>query len=163
MNTPRHPNAAAPASSGSDTPVAVGPWQTQRLRIPPEWAEPVYVIDSDPFREVFVQQNTYKPSKSYDLGPPPMCVRLREETAWWVFTCWNEGLMKIPVWVLRWWSEAIAGLAAASTRPASSVSVGEFAPGLVVREALKQFIARNGKMPAPAACTTSRAWHATST
>ncbi|MFC0359107.1 tyrosine-type recombinase/integrase [Kytococcus schroeteri] len=109
------------------------------------------MIDAPPYCEVFVRQGTYRAGKSYDLGPDHGYPRLRQEVAWWVWTCWDEGLMKIPVWVLRWWSEAITALAGSSTLqgPAARFSCSQIHHALVVREAIKQFYARNGKMPAP--------------
>lgn len=148
MNAPANldPTMGAP----SIPPLApVDPWHVQRQRIPAGWRDPVYIIDAAPYREVFVQQSTYKPGKSYDLGPDPRFPRLRAETAWWVWTCWNEGLMKVPVWILRWWADAIQALAQGVHKHPNRVTVADFGYGIVVREAIKQFMGRNGKMPAP--------------
>ena len=53
--------------------------------------------------------------------------------------------------MLRWWSTAISGLVAARAPLTGHTadSVTDFDPALVVREAVRAFMARNGRLPSP--------------
>jgi len=125
-------------------------WQRQADRVPPEWADPAYVIDTAPYRELFTQNANYQPGRAFDFGPTGHD-RMRAETAWWLWTCWREGLRKVEPSMLRWWSDSLAALAAARAPFAGGTpaSVADFEPALVVREALRAFTERNGRTPSP--------------
>lgn len=126
-------------------------WQRQHARLPAAWAQPAYVIDQSPYRELFTQNANYQPGRRFDFGPPGQD-RMRAETAWWLWTCWDEGLRKVEPSMLRWWSDSIATLAAARAPFATSspaASIADFDPALVVRQALRAFADRNGRSPSP--------------
>ena len=111
-------------------------WQRQHARLPAAWAQPAYVIDQSPYRELFTQNANYQPGRCFDFGPPGQD-RMRAETAWWLWTCWDEGLRKVEPSMLRWWSDSIATLAAARAPFATSspaASIADFDPALVVRQ-----------------------------
>ena len=125
-------------------------WVVQQAQVPADWAEPVYVIDADPYRQLFTQNANYQPGRAFDFGPLGH-PRMRAETAWWLWTCWKEGLRKVEPSMLRWWSDSIAALATARApfTPGREPSIGDFDPALVIREALKAFAERNGRTPSP--------------
>lgn len=145
----RPPKSPQLRSARSEPPSTVATaWRRQRDRVPAEWATPAYVIDTAPYCELFTQNANYQPGRRFDFGPSRH-PRMREETAWWLWICWHEGLRKVEPSMLRWWSDAIAGLADARapfTRD-TDPSIADFDPALVVREALRAFADRNGRVP----------------
>lgn len=125
-------------------------WAGHAAQVPDAWANPVYVIDRAPYRELFTQNANYQPGRAFDFGPTGQ-PRMRAETAWWLWTCWKEGLRKVEPSMLRWWSDSVAALATARApfTAGGQASVADFEPALVVREALRAFTARNGRTPSP--------------
>lgn len=87
--------------AGSDPAPALTARQVQLATVPPEWAQPMYPIDADPYRQVFTQNLAYAPGRVFDFGPLGQDL-MRAETAWWIWTCWREGLRKIEPSMLRW-------------------------------------------------------------
>ncbi|XAS76043.1 site-specific integrase [Dermatophilaceae bacterium Sec6.4] len=122
-------------------------WQYQWAQVPPQWHGP-WVIDAEPFRELFTQNSNYEAGRAFDFRPagPP---QLGQETGWWLWTCWAEGLRKVEPSMLRWWATAISNLVAERARLTGrrSESLADFAPEIVVREALRAFLHRNDRMP----------------
>lgn len=109
-------------------------------------------LDQAPHNEVFVRNTNYLCStKEYGFVSAQFS-RLRNECAWWLFTIWSNGSRKIDPAMLTWWGRALATLAterAAFTNIAADMSVADFDPDVVVREALREFHARNNRHPSP--------------
>lgn len=124
-------------------------WQAAWSAVPKAWRGGVYRLDRSPGNEVFVRNTMYLRSKrTYDFRPE-VSERMGNELAWWVWTVWSEGTRKIEPSMLRWWQRAIDALATSSTQPAQPLSITGFDPGSVVREALRQFQQRHGRLPSP--------------
>lgn len=132
--------------------VSIVTWQRQKALVPTEWASGTYRLDQAPHGDVFVRNTNYlRSTKSYDFVPAEYS-RLRDECSWWVWSIWADGSRKIDPAMLTWWGRAITALAATRAPfvgPAGDVSVTEFDPALVIREALREFHARKGRYPSP--------------
>ncbi len=141
IHAPHHRPAAGQPRAGSN-------WALHAATVPDAWAEPAYRIDANPYRQLFTQNNNYQPGRVFDFGPVGH-ERLRAETAWWLWTCWNEGLRKVEPSMLRWWAAAITSMADTRTdlTGGSGHSVADFDPALVIREGLRAFTARNDRLP----------------
>lgn len=137
------PNALGAAASSETT------WQTIWATVPDEWSEGVYRLDQVPHNEVFVRNTKYlRSTKAQDFKPRH--ARMGQELSWWVWTVWAEGTRKIDPAMLRWWQRAIDSLATGLIRIGPrEASVADFDPGLVTREGLRLFEARNGRLPSP--------------
>lgn len=143
MSTPRHDlNARDPGAAA-----AAQAWSRQWAAVPVAWHGP-WVIDAAPFDELFTQNGNYQAGRAFDFRPHGPD-RLGQETAWWLWTCWSEGLRKVEPSMLRWWSTAVAALAAerAGRQPQDGCSIADFDPELVIREAIRAFMDRNGRLP----------------
>lgn len=131
-------------SAGSD------PWPRLWGQVPAPWRDGVYAIDTDPFRDVFVQNARYQRGRTFDFRPAGPH-RIGQETAWWIWTCHVEGLRKIEPSMLRWWSAAVGSLAedqqARTGKPPTSVA--DVPAHLVAREAVRLFSDRNRRPPSP--------------
>lgn len=138
-----------PAKATSASNSSSSAWQALWAGVPEEWAEGVYRLDQAPHNEVFVRNTMYLRSTSaHDFKPS--ATRMGQELTWWVYTVWAEGTRKIDPAMLRWWQRAIDSLASGVTRIGSrEVSVADFDPALVIREGLRLFEARNGRLPSP--------------
>lgn len=120
------------------------PWSVQWARVPAQWHGP-WPIDQPPFCELFTQNRNYQAGRAFDFRPAGHS-RLGQELAWWLWTCWAEGLRKVEPSMLRWWSHAVGELASSASSHAAC-SVADFPPQFVIREALQEFAARNGRLP----------------
>lgn len=124
-----------------------GQWERAWAQVPPAWTAPRYAIDQAPANAVFTQNANYPAGYLFDFAPdgPP---RIAQETAWWVYTCWHEGLRKIEPSMLRWWQNAVSsiilGRRAHGQEPQSLTDVD---PAQVVRTALLLFHQKNGRLP----------------
>lgn len=124
-------------------------WARQWAAVPDPWRAGTYRIDAKPASSVFTQNANYEPGRTFNFRPggPP---RLGDELAWWIDTCWAEGLRKIEPSMLRWWSEAVTSLAAArTTLNMPPASLADLPPAEVTREALHLIYRRNKRMPSP--------------
>lgn len=143
-----------PPRTSSLAPSWVAPetWQRQFSRVPTEWATGSYRLDQPPHSEVFVRNTNYlRSSKAYEFVPGEY-PHLREECAWWLWSIWSDGSRKIDPAMLTWWGRAITALADARSTfhgTGADASVIDFQPALVVREAMREFHARNGRYPSP--------------
>lgn len=126
-------------------------WEQQWASVPPVWREPVYRIDAAPASEVFSQNAYYRArrgSRGYDFTPegPP---RLGDELAWWVWTCWREGLRRIDPGNVQWFLRALPGVIddyrRDHGRPPGSLL--DLVPADIVRHAVVLFERRNGRLP----------------
>lgn len=143
-----------PADTPGHAPAAGSAWEQQWTKVPAVWRQPVYRIDTAPFSEVFVQNRYYvTPTPGcdgYDFTPagPPQFAR---ELAWWVYTCWREGLRRIDPAKIVWFTQALPAAAAEYRRrhgrpPASLLDIG--VPD-IVRHATVIFEARRHRLPTP--------------
>lgn len=128
-------------------------WDQQRASVPEEWATGAYRLDKAPYREVFVRNTNYlRSTKDYEFVPTQYR-RLRDECSWWLWTIWADGSRKIDPAMLTWWGRAITSLADKrapfTATSCDEVSVGEFEPALIIREALCEFYRRNNRYPSP--------------
>ena len=143
------PAAPHPEPAVSDDQV----WEQQWARVPHEWRTGDYRLDQAPTNEVFVRNTNYlRSTKTYDFIPHTH-QRIRDEAAWWVWTIWDEGTKKIDPAMLTWWGRAITTLASQrahlTRQDPASMSVTEFNPTIVIREALREFHERNTRYPSP--------------
>lgn len=119
-------------------------WDPIWATVPAPWNTGHIRLDEQPFNEVFVRNTNYLRSvKDYDFRPTHP--RMGQETSWWLWTIWREGTRKIDPAMLRWWKHAIDTL----TTQRRARTIGDLNPALVVREALRQFEKRNGRIPSP--------------
>ena len=144
-----------PANSGprlllGQQPPQPSSWVLHAAAVPADWADPAYRIDADPYRQLFTQNAHYQPGRVFDFGPAGH-ERLRAETAWWLWTCWNEGLRKVEPSMLRRWCTALTTMADTRTEltGATGHSIADFDPALIVREGLRAFNTRNARLPSP--------------
>lgn len=150
-HSPHHGgHLASTSSTARGSTRAADPWPAVWERVPAPWRGGAYAIDCAPFDAVFVQNARYQQGRIFDFRPegPP---RLGQETAWWIWTCHAEGLRKIEPSMLRWWSTAIGSMATTRVGLTGSgrVSIADFAPRLVAREAVRLFAERHGRPPSP--------------
>ena len=133
-----------------DRPPPPSNWVLHAAAIPTDWVVPAYEIDAEPYRQLFTQNRNYQPGRVFDFGPIGHD-RLRAETAWWLWTCWNEGLRKVEPSMLRWWCTALTAMADVRTTLTGTTghSIADFDPALVIRECLRAFTARNDRLPSP--------------
>lgn len=123
---------------------AVGDWHAQWARVPEPWRSGSYRLDHQPANEVFSRNAIYlRSAKTYAFAPAQQ--HLADELAWWVWTCWAEGLRKIEPSMLAWWRRAIDELI--QTR--SVESLADLGPAEVVKCAMRLFVTANGRLPSP--------------
>ncbi len=127
-------------------------WEQQWAKVPAPWRQPVYRIDTAPFSEVFVQNRYYATATpgcdGYDFTPPGP-PRFADELAWWVYTCWHEGLRRIDPAKIVWFTQALPAAAAEYRRrhgrpPASLLDIS--VPD-IVRHATVLFEQRRHRLP----------------
>lgn len=142
-------------------------WSEQWDAVPQAWRRPAYRIDCAPASEVFLRNRFYlagsrtaaspeaggdggRQQLAHDFAPagPP---RLGQEIAWWVWTCWREGLRKIEPSLLAWTSRAISRAAAEhhDRTGADLGSITDLPTEDIVRHALVLFERRNARLPSP--------------
>lgn len=150
MNPAPHTIRPTIATDASDMPDVT--WQRQKAVVPAEWASGSYRLDQAPFNKVFVRNTNYlRSQKSYEFVPAEYA-RLRDECAWWLWSIWADGSRKIDPAMLAWWGRTITTLADARCAfhaTIADVSVTDFDPALVIREAMREFHTRNGHYPSP--------------
>lgn len=125
-------------------------WTMQWKCVPPKWARGSYRLDQSPFRDVFVRNTNYLRSKKNYEFVSPAYARIRDECSWWLWSIWADGSRKVDPAMLTWWGRAITAMADQRVTFAGGVtnlSVADFNPKLVVREALHEFWSRNGRYP----------------
>lgn len=133
-------------------PAETSAWEQQWAKVPAPWQAPVYRIDVAPFSEVFVQNRYYATPTpgcdGYDFTPPGP-PRFAHELAWWVYTCWREGLRRIDPAKISWLCQALPAATAEYRRrhgrPAASlldISVPD-----IVRHATVHFEQRRHRLP----------------
>lgn len=147
MTPPERPGPP-PAAAASEL-----SWEHQWAQVPASWRTPVYRIDATPASEVFTLNRYYRPrsdGKPYDFTPPGP-PRFAEELAWWVYTCWREGLCRIDpgdiAWMLRALPSAIADYQRRHGH--SPQSLLDLTAAELVRHAVIVFERRNGRLPSP--------------
>jgi len=144
------PTPPRPSRPRATSPAVPDPWPQHWGQVPAPWRDGVYAIDTDPFKDVFVQNARYQRGRAFDFRPPGPH-RLAQETAWWIWTCHHEGLRKIEPSMLRWWAAAVGSLTTrrSATAGRAPASIADLEPHLVAREAVRLFAARNGRPPSP--------------
>lgn len=90
MHTPL-PQPARHLSIAAERPTA---WETRWAAVPAQWQTGYYQLDAPINREIFTFNANYPAGQTLDFRPAGN-PRLGQELAWWVYTCWNEGLRKI--------------------------------------------------------------------
>ncbi|AMW17794.1 putative transposase/phage integrase [[Mycobacterium] chelonae subsp. bovistauri] len=137
-----------PESTGSS------PWEQQWAKVPAAWRKPVYRIDTEPFSDVFVQNRYYTKATSacdgYDSslpGPPRFC----DELAWWVYTCWREGLRRIDPAKIAWFTQALPEATAEYRRRhgRAPTTLLDISVPDIIRHATRQFEQRRRRLPTP--------------
>lgn len=125
-------------------------WDAIWATVPEPWRTGLVRLDAEPFTEVFVRNTNYLRSvKEYNFQPANL--RMAQELLWWLWTIWREGTRKIDPAMLRWWQRAVDTL----TTQTRARSIADLQPAMVVREALRQFEKRNGRIPHRGICATS--------
>lgn len=125
----------------------LGVWNRRWAAVPPLWRGGCYQISQPPFSEVFTQNSNYPPDRFFDFRPGGN-TRLGQELAWWVYSCWHEGLRKVEPSMLRWWQHAVTSLATSRENLGLPVvSLAELPASSVVKEATLLFHQRNGRFP----------------
>lgn len=145
MSLGTQPNRTTPHSD--DAPAFT--WTYQWARVPEPWREGTFHLNGHA-RDVFALTTQHKMGdKPYEFIAATYS-RSRHECSWWLWSIWADGSRKINPSMLTWWGRAIMALidqrATFGPHPAD-VSVAEFTPALVVREALTQFNMRRGRYP----------------
>lgn len=124
-------------------------WEIRWAAVPAEWRTGYYQLDTPLNREIFTFNANYPAWQTFDFRPAGN-PRIGQELAWWVYTCWKEGLRKIEPSMLKWWQKAVSTLVASRYRIGDIVlSLTELEPELIIREATAQFYARNHRLPSP--------------
>ncbi|MGX9216722.1 tyrosine-type recombinase/integrase [Mycobacteroides abscessus subsp. abscessus] len=129
-------------------------WEQQWAKVPAAWRAPVYQIDTAPFNEVFVQNRYYTTATpgydGYDFTPPGP-PRFAHELAWWVYTCWREGLRRIDPAKIVWFTQALPEAAAEyrRRRDRSPASLLDITVPDIVRHATVLFEQRRHRLPTP--------------
>ncbi|YAL82473.1 tyrosine-type recombinase/integrase [Dermacoccaceae bacterium W4C1] len=125
-------------------------WEAAWTAVPAPWRTGVYRLDQEPWASAFVRNANYlRSAKAYDFKPVGSA-RLGQEVSWWVWTIWSEGTRKVDPAMLAWWQRAISTLVSQQTRfKRRDASAADFAPEVVIREALRQFQRKNGRNPSP--------------
>ncbi|BEL47079.1 hypothetical protein Isolate57629_49520 [Mycobacteroides abscessus subsp. abscessus] len=129
-------------------------WEQQWAKVPAAWRAPVYQIDTAPFNEVFVQNRYYTTATpgydGYDFTPPGP-PRFAHELAWWVYTCWREGLRRIDPAKIVWFTQALPEAAAEyrRRRGRSPASLLDITVPDIVRHATVLFEQRRHRLPTP--------------
>lgn len=122
-------------------------WDRAWAEVPVAWREPSYLIDEAPANAVFTQNRNYPAGHLFDFAPDGP-ERFAQETAWWVHTCWSEGLRKIEPSMLRWWQNAVSSIALRHQNLGRNIeSLTDIEPAHVVRTAMVLFNRRNGRFP----------------
>ncbi|WP_074245142.1 MULTISPECIES: tyrosine-type recombinase/integrase [Mycobacteroides] len=130
-------------------------WEQQWAQVPAPWRAPVYRIDVAPFTEVFVQNRYYTTPTpgcdGYDFTPPGP-PRFGHELAWWVYTCWREGLRRIDPAKIVWFTGALPAATAEYRRrhDTAPVSLLDLSVPDIVRHATVIFEQRRHRLPTPA-------------
>ncbi|MBE5447531.1 hypothetical protein E3G53_004712 [Mycobacteroides abscessus] len=134
-------------------PSAPAAWEQQWAQVPEQWRTPAYRIDAAPACEVFTPNKYYRPradGEPYDFTPPGP-PRFAHELAWWVYTCWREGLCRIDPgdlnWLLRTLPSAIADYQHGHGHPPESLLDLDAAE--IIRHGVLLFERRNGRLPTP--------------
>lgn len=141
-----NPTPARHLSIANQAPTA---WQKRWSTVPESWRTGYYLLDEAPANEVFTYNINYPAGQTFDFRPAGN-PRLGQELAWWVYTCWNEGLRKIEPSMLKWWQKAVSTIVADRYRIGETVtSLTQIDPEIIIREATKQFHARNHRLPSP--------------
>lgn len=159
MSPTRDPDSDRVELPTADTAAAALPalkvatsWSAQWAAVPPAWREPVYRIDTAPASEVFLLNRRYLTgagaAPEHDFAPAGP-ERLGQEVAWWVWTCWREGLRKVEPSLLTWTRDAIghAVLEHRGRTGTAPASITELTTGEMIRHALVLFEQRNGRLP----------------
>lgn len=124
-------------------------WAERWAKVPKEWRTGYYQLDAELPREVFTYNANYPAGQTFDFCPAGN-PRLGQALAWWVYTCWNEGLRKIEPSMLKWWQKAVGTIVANRYRMGEIVILlTQLDPELIIREATQQFYQRNHRFPSP--------------
>ncbi|SPX80688.1 tyrosine-type recombinase/integrase [Mycobacteroides abscessus] len=146
MTPTNPPEDLTPKSAGPDT-----SWAHQWAQVPPQWRTPIYRIDTPPASEVFTPNNYYRTrsgGQGYDFTPPGP-PRFADELAWWVHTCWREGLCRIDPGDLKWFLRALPAATEdyQSRHGRSPQSLLDLTAAEIMRHAILLFERRNGRLP----------------
>ncbi|PVB10799.1 tyrosine-type recombinase/integrase [Mycobacteroides abscessus] len=148
--TPTNPPTEHPRAESTES----SPWEQQWAKVPAAWRKPVYRIDTAPFSEVFVQNRYYTKAASacdgYDFSPsgPP---RFSDELAWWVYTCWREGLRRIDPAKIAWFTQALPDATAEyrNRHGRAPTTLLDISVPDIIRHATRQFEQRRRRLPTP--------------
>lgn len=145
---------AAPASQGRSAGTAWSRrWEREWTAVPPQWRELFYYLDLEPHAAAF--HTGYRggigPGRRIDLTPAGQ-PRIAQEMAWWIHSCWSEGLRRVSPSTVRWWWQTIESLAAGEKKRPLGLrdSVLDWTPTAVIDEAMTAFEQRNGRPPCEA-------------
>lgn len=124
-------------------------WVAQWATVPEEWSQPIYRLDKAPNNRVFVRNTNYLYSnKIYDYRTGYTLAD--QEIAWYIYTIWAEGTLKVDPAMLRWYTNSIQALIDRQPPSAlNSTSISTFTPATVVKQAATAFYLRNERYPSP--------------
>ncbi len=141
-----------PPRGAASSPVAVSSWQSQWARVPGQWRQPVYSIDTAPFQEVFLRNQFYLRANhagaTHDFTPAAP-LRFAQGIAWWVWWCWDQQLRKIEPSLLAWLVRTLpAAISEHTTRTgAAPASIADLDPTELIRQTALSFRRRNNRLP----------------
>ncbi|MBN7300817.1 tyrosine-type recombinase/integrase [Mycobacteroides abscessus subsp. bolletii] len=142
-NPPQHPQRTGQHEGTT--------WERQWALVPEQWRTPIYQIDAPPAAEVFTPNKYYRTraqASGYDFTPVGP-TRFAQEVAWWVYTCWREGLRRIDPGDLNWFLRALPTTIADyhSHHGHAPSSLLDLTPGDLMRHAVLLFERRNRRLP----------------
>lgn len=150
--TPTNPPEGTAGTAGACA--ARNSWELQWAKVPAAWRTPVYRIEIAPASEVFVQNRYYTKTTpgvdGFDFTPHGP-TRFAQELAWWVYTCWNEGLRRVDPAKISWYTQA-AEAAATEYRHRNgraAHSLTDLRVHDIMRHASMMFEQRRHRLPSP--------------
>ncbi|QRZ61720.1 hypothetical protein [Rothia sp. ZJ932] len=92
-----------------EEPVSNRSWGAAWEKVPADWQQPVYRLDQEPNNRVFVRNSNYLYSnKTYDYRTGYSLAD--RELAWYIYTIWVEGTLKVDPAMLRWYVSSTQSL-----------------------------------------------------
>lgn len=153
MTRPNDSRSVAADSAQTTTATATA-WRQQWQQVPEQWRALRYRIDTAPADTVFLRNQRYLNNPAgHDFTPIGVPQRFRQEMAWWVWLCSQEGIRKIEPSLLKWTGRALTDTVAEfqQRHRRAPVSIAELSADDIVRHAVLRFERRNTRLPSPGA------------
>src|SRR5690625_233135 len=153
MTRPNDSRSVAADSAQTTTATATA-WRQQWQQVPEQWRALRYRIDTAPADTVFLRNQRYLNNPAgHDFTPIGVPQRFRQEMAWWVWLCSQEGIRKIEPSLLKGTGRALTDTVAEfqQRHRRAPVSIAELSADDIVRHAVLRFERRNTRLPSPGA------------